>query len=240
MLISSEKLYEELIKEGVLTNKGSIHFNFGTVDIVVKHRDVVGNIIQEWVEGWLNQHNVEFDTNPNTQMPPDFFLNPENKKENLLEVKAFNRNASPAFDIADFRAYTEELIKQPWMLYANYLIFGYSMENGYVVVKDLWNKKVWEIVSASKNWPLKLQVKGKVVHKIRPAHWYSDSAKYKVFKSLEHFLSAVEETAFRDPKTHDSAGTWRAEFQDSFFKNYHKEIKIPRWEEISKLYQPKK
>ena len=38
-----------------------------------------------------------------------------NKTKNLLEVKAFNRNRGPGFDIADFRMYEEEIINKPYM-----------------------------------------------------------------------------------------------------------------------------
>ncbi len=80
-------------------------------------------------------------------MPPDFFLNIEDKTKNLLEVKAFNRNATPAFDIADFRMYAEEIIDKPYMLHSDYLIFGYHMnENGVVTVKDLWLMDVLKIL----------------------------------------------------------------------------------------------
>ena len=67
-----------------------------------------------------------------------FFLDPDDKKKNLLEVKAFNRSASPGFDIADFRMYEEEIIDRPYMLDVDYLIFGYDISNdGVVTVKDL-------------------------------------------------------------------------------------------------------
>ena len=69
-------------------------------------------------------------------MPPDFFLNPDNKKEDLMEIKAFNYKAGPGFDIADFRMYEQEIAHKPWMLYVTYLIFGYEMDDkGVVTIK---------------------------------------------------------------------------------------------------------
>lgn len=104
MRLTAQQIYEKLINEdGILTLTGQIRFHLGDVSIIVKRKDVVGNIIQEWLEGWLIARGIEFDPNPNTQMPPDVFLNPDNHTENLLEIKAFNRESSPAFDIADCR-----------------------------------------------------------------------------------------------------------------------------------------
>jgi type II restriction enzyme len=96
-------------------------------------------------------------------------LNPDDKRKNLLEVKAFNRNAGPGFDIADFRMYAEEIIEKPYMLDVDYLIFGYDMsDDGVVTIKDVWLKKVWEITRRMKDWSINLQIKDNVVHKIRP------------------------------------------------------------------------
>ena len=108
MKVNALKVFEKLLDEDKLLEiEGQIKFFLGDVDIIVKQKDVVGNIIQEWLQGWMDKRGIEYALNDNTQMPPDFFLNPETKTEDLLEVKAFNRSASPGFDIADFRMYEE-------------------------------------------------------------------------------------------------------------------------------------
>ena len=109
--LTAEQIYDRLLHvDNIKEVEGQIRFFLGDVDIIVRQKDVVGNIIQEWLEGWLKKNNIAFDTNPNTQMPPDIFLNPENHTEDLLEVKAFNFSATPGFDIADFKAYAREII----------------------------------------------------------------------------------------------------------------------------------
>ena len=71
------------------------------------------------------------------------------------------------------------------------LVFGYDMsEDGVVTVRNLWLKKVWEICrpmqsGSGKNkviWPLNLQIKQGVVHKIRPAKWYGVSRSFKLYR----------------------------------------------------------
>lgn len=239
MRLTSQEVYDKLINEDkILELKGQIRFFLGDVDIIVRQKDVVGNIIQEWLQGWLEKRGVEYAPSENTQMPPDFFLNPDDLTKNLLEVKAFNRNASPGFDIADFRMYEEEIIEKPYMLHVDYLIFGYDMsDDGVVTIKDLWLKKVWQITRRMKDWPVNLQVKQNVVHKIRPAVWYSTQrGNYPTFRTMEDFISAIEETVYQNPKTHNSAASWKRQFLDSYERHYGERLVIPRWSDIEKSY----
>ena len=241
MKLTSQEIYDQLInKDKILSVKGQIKFFLGDVSIIVRQKDVVGNIIQEWLQGWLDKRGIEYAPNENTQMPPDFFLNTDDRTTNLLEVKAFNRKQSPGFDIADFKMYEREIVAKPWMLNVDYLIFGYNMsDDGVVTIKDLWLKKVWEITRPMKQWPLNLQVKAKVVHKIRPGVWYSNakSTKYPIFGSLEDFVSAVEQTVGQNPYTRSDSGTWREEFINSYKKHYGIKINIPRWQDIESNYR---
>ena len=171
-------------------------------------------------------------------MPPDFFLNPDDLTKNLLEVKAFNRNAVPGFDIADFRMYEEEIINKPYMLDVDYLIFGYEMSvDGYVTIKDLWLKKVWEITRRMANWAINLQVKANVVHKIRPGVWYNGSSSFLMFQCLEDFISAIEETVWQNPKTREESGTWKKRFLKSYEEHYGIKLVIPRWNDIEDKYR---
>ena len=236
MRLTPQEVYDRLIEEDILNIHGVIKYQMGTVSIIVKQRDVVGNILQEWVQGWLRNNSVDFALNPNSQMPPDFYLNPDNLETGLLEVKAFNRAGSPGFDIADFLMYQREIIERPYMLDVDYLIFGYKMdETGFVRVQDLWLKKVWQITRRMENWPLNLQVKRDVVHKMRPGVWYSNSG-VPMFRSKEDFLSAIEETVYQDPRTHNTASSWRRNFRVAYRQYYGTDIEIPRWSDIRDTY----
>lgn len=244
MDLTAEELYEKLLKEDkILEIKGQIKFYLGNVKIIVKQRDVVGNIMQEWLEGWMKFNDINYRPNPNSQMPPDFYLNKQDNTKELLEVKAFNYDATPAFDIADFNAFQSEIINKPYMLHAKYLIFGYRMqEDGYVIVKRLWLKNVWQICRRSEKWPLNLQVKDNVVHKIRPAKWHSTgkSLKFKTFKNLEDFISAIEHTVYQNPKTREKSGEWLNIFIHNYEKHYNIKLIIPRWNEIEDEYKNNK
>ena len=240
MRLTAQEVYEKLINEdNILQLEGQIKFYLGDVNIIVKQRDVVGNIMQEWLQGWLEARGIEYAPSENTQMPPDFFLNPDDKTKNLLEVKAFNRSGSPGFDIADFRMYAEEIRDKPYMLDVDYLIFGYDMsDDGIVTIKDVWLKKVWEICRRMEDYPINLQVKNGIIHKIRPGVWYSEQATdYAIFESLEDYISAIEETTFKEPKLRDTvAPTWLTKFQRNYRARYGHELDIPRWNDIKDKY----
>lgn len=239
MKLTAQQIYDKLVNDDkILELQGQIKFYFGDVNIIVKQKDVVGNIIQEWLQGWLDKRNIEYAPSENTQMPPDFFLNINDKTKDLLEVKAFNRRATPAFDIADFRMYEEEIVEKPYMLDVDYLIFGYDMsDNGIVTVKDLWLKKVWQITRCMEDWAINLQIKQNVVHKIRPGVWYNPSSKFSMFDSLEDFLSAIEQTVWQNPKTRESSSTWKRRFLNNYQAYYGVRLNIPRWDDISHKYQ---
>jgi hypothetical protein len=246
MKLTVDQLYDKLLNEDkILTQKGQITFKLGKVDIIVKQRDVVGNIMQEWISGWMDYNNVDFALNQNTQMPPDFYLDPDDLKHNLLEIKAFNYQAGPGFDIADFKMYEQEIVSKPWMLDVTYLIFGYEMsEDGVVTIKKMWKQKVWEICrpmisgkgSAKVPWPLNLQIKQGVVHKIRPAKWFSPSRAFRTFENVEDFLSAVEETIYQNPDTRPEGSGWKHQMTENYQKFYGRQISIPRWDEIADKY----
>lgn len=240
MRLSAQEIYDRLlIDDHILELEGQIKFYLGDVNIIVKQKDVVGNIMQEWLQGWLDAREIEYAPSENTQMPPDFFLNPDDKTKGLLEVKAFNRNGSPGFDIADFRMYASEIQEKPYMLDVDYLIFGYDMsDDGIVTIKDVWLKKVWQITRRMENYPINLQVKEGVIHKIRPGVWYSERVTdYGIFDCLEDFISAIEETTFKEPKLRNSvASTWLAVFQRNYKAWCGKELSVPRWNDIKDKY----
>ena len=83
-----------------------------------------------------------------------------------------------------------------------------------------------------------IQVKQGVVHKIRPGVWYSDRpGNIPMFKCIEDCIAAIEEAVYQNPKTHESAATWKKNFIDSYRKFYGVKLDIPRWQEIAPKYE---
>ena len=86
--LTAIELYNRL-KKDLLGQEGSIKISFCGLDVEIESTDTVGNSLQSWLEGYLNQNNIYYRTPDNTQEFPDFYLG-ENNSDNLLEVKAFN------------------------------------------------------------------------------------------------------------------------------------------------------
>ena len=62
IILTAEEVFDRLLNvDRIKTAEGQIRFYLGDVDIIVKQKDVVGNIIQEWLEGWLRKNNIAFD-----------------------------------------------------------------------------------------------------------------------------------------------------------------------------------
>lgn len=231
------RIYRELLDvDKILELHGQIKFFLGDVSIIVRQKDVVGSIIQEWLQGWFDSRSIKYLPSQNTQMPPDFFLNLEDRTQDLLEVKVFNIESNPGFDIADFHMFIEEIVEKPYMLYADYLIFGYDMrEDGFVRIKKLWLKKVWEITRRMENWTLNLQIKRGMIHKIRPGVWYSNRNRtIPMFQSLEHFISAIVAVIAHEGNT--DAQDWQRQFIKSYELFYGTRFQIPKWDDIAQFY----
>ena len=167
---------------------------------------------------------VEFEENANSQVFPDFYLDKHNKKLGLLEVKSFDWDRGPGFDLANFDSYCNSLLSSAYRLNSDYLIFAYQMNGSEITIKNVWLKKIWELACPSGTYPLKVQEKKSVIYNIRPSTWYSERTKIKPFNSLEEFLSALNETRYQYPLTRHTNGHWL----QNVLKNYeeHTGVKL--------------
>lgn len=57
-----------------------------------------------------------------------------------------------------------------------------------------------------------------------------------MFRSMEDFVSAIEEAVYQNPKTHNAAGNWKKQFISSYDKFYGVKLNIPRWLDIAESY----
>jgi hypothetical protein len=213
------KLFQLLQTSGIKTAKGTIHFDFLDVNVEVSDKSSVGNLLQEWLGSWMKQKNIYFREATNSQIPPDFYLG-EDDINNLLEVKTFDYDKSPNFDIANFDAYVRSLLSDPYRLDADYLIFGYKLESGKISIGDLWLKKVWEITSASGNYDVKTQVKQKVIVNIRPYNFKALDYKgsYPPFKSRKDFIVGLQKTIANYRHDQDAADNWLERVEQQYLK----------------------
>ena len=226
MKITSQELYNKLVDDyKIIGEEGVINFSLKNLTISVETRDTVGNLLQEWLKAWMKKEGLEFEENNNSQSFPDFHLDIENKKEGLLEVKTFDWNRGPGFDLANFDSYCNSLLQNAYRIDSDYLIFAYTMEGSKITIKNVWLKKIWELSCPSGTYPIKVQEKKQVIYNLRPGSWYSNKATYKPFSSKEDFLSALNETRYRYPQTRHSNGHWLS----NVIKNYkaHTGVSLP-------------
>ena len=210
MKMLAKQLFELLRNEqNVLSYEGSIHFELMDINMKIKSKDSVGNLLQEWLKRWMEKNSIEFSESKNSQTFPDFLLDVDDTTQGLLEVKSFDFKRGPGFDLANFDSYCNSLTDKAYRLDSDYLIFGYLMdEDGSITIHDIWLKKIWELACPSSTFPLKVQEKKSVIYNIRPSIWYSERAKFKPFGSKESFLQALNETRYQYHQTKSSNSHW--------------------------------
>ena len=224
-MIAYRVLIFDRLKRSIINQVGQIEFTLGDTSVVINTTDIVGNSLQSWLKQWFHDNDIYESEPTNTQEFPDFFLSASSPHDNMLEVKAFNYYASPAFDIANYESYIASVAEKPYRLNADYLIFGYTMDaNGQITVKEIWLKKIWQIAGTSKRFPLYTQVKRDVIYNIRPNSAFKKGLTTP-FSSKEDFLRAMYGTQVLY-RGKDNADLWLSRLKESYYNYYHEELKI--------------
>lgn len=150
-----KEIVDLLNRQNICSQTGTITFHFMEQDIPVVTKDVIGGVLQDWFGNWLHENNIHWNNSGvHSQNWPDFIL----PDKSHLEFKAFDTDASPNFDLANFDAYTRSLLEFPERLDVNHLIFGYQSTSNRVKIVDFWVKKIWEMAGPSEKNILNLQV----------------------------------------------------------------------------------
>ena len=209
MKLTGLELHKKLVEDyKIIGQTGSIKFTIKDLSILIKTKDTVGNLLQEWLKAWLKQSKIDFEENTNSQTFPDFLLDSDDHKKGLLEVKSFDFDRDPGFDLANFDSYCNSLLENAYRLDSDYLILAYQINDGIIKIKDVWIKKIWELACPSSTYPLKVQEKKGVIYNIRPSVWYSTRSTFKPFNSKEDFLSALNNTRYQYPQTRHGNAHW--------------------------------
>ena len=218
-MITANEIYDLLLNEFKIKEQiGSVEIILGGISAEYKGKDAIGDLLQEWLGEWLSQNKFYFRQPTNTQEFPDFLLT-ESSNSGFLELKTFNAEASPAFDIANFDSYCTSLLIIPERIEADYLILSYKMVNAELSIDNIWLKKVWEITSPSGQDPLKMQVKRNQVYNIRPCTWYSNKLRYKSFSNKIEFLKAISNTLDLYPQCDKYKNSWLNNVKSKYLQN---------------------
>jgi len=193
----SESILEKLKEEQDFLI-GTINVSLGDISFTLINKDLIGSVIESWFNKWVILNNIVVKKNMDSQAFPDYYVGQEN---DFLELKCFDADRRPSFDIADFENYYEIVNEYSELslkyLDCDYLIFGYTMTStGEIIISDIFLKKIWEITCPSKKFPLRVQSKRGKIYAIRPTVWYSKSSRieFPVFKSKYEFFEALNRT----------------------------------------------
>lgn len=225
MKLTAQELFIKLTEDyKIIGEKGVINFTLKDLTISIETKDTVGNLLQEWLKAWFKKMGIDFAENTHTQKFPDYYLDTQDKKNGLLEVKSFNWNRGPGFDLANFDSYCNSLLTDAYRIDSDYLVLAYQMQGSAISIKNVWLKKIWELSCPSGTYPIKVQEKKNVIYNLRPSTWYSDRAMFKPFASKEDFLTALNETRYEYPQTRHNNGHWLR----NVLKNYaeHTGVKL--------------
>ena len=74
---TSEQVFEKLQKQLKKNRNGAIKFELSDFEIIVKQNNVVGNILEEWLDKWMTEMGFSHDYN-HAQSAPDFWLDVDN------------------------------------------------------------------------------------------------------------------------------------------------------------------
>lgn len=221
--VTAKQLYAQLMNLELDGQIGRIAFNYAGVSVYMNTTDTVGITLQAWLKQYMLDNDIYFSEPHNTQEFPDFFLDDQHPYQNMLEVKAFNYDRTPAFDIANFESYCSSVKCKPYRLDADYLIFGYNMNTtGGISVKKIWLHKIWEIAGSSERYPLKTQVKRNMIYNIRPNTAFKTGQKGP-FRCKEEFLYAIYATLI-DYKGTSFADAWKNILALNFRNYYGNEL----------------
>jgi len=185
-------IYNHLINSGIVNQQIKLTCSIQNITFNIQTRDILGNIIQEWLGNWLNTNGFNWNPPSNSQSFPDFAIN----RTEMLECKSFNADEGPAFDVANFKSYVDSLLITPQRLLADYIIIPWKEINGNFYINNIYIKNVWKITSLMTGVKSNLvthQVKKGVIYNIRPsATFYQNNN--RVFQNRKDFVSALSKT----------------------------------------------
>lgn len=188
---SIQQVWRLLNEHNLIGQVGQTTFKMANLSIVVTTKDIIGNVIQEWFSKWMQEQGMKVHGGPHTQSWPDFVF----ADGMHLELKAFDGNASPNFDVANFDAFIRSVLEHPERIDTDHIIFEYCLIGEEIVIRDIYLKKIWEITGPSDTNILNIQVKQGQPVNIRPKNWRNN--KISVFSNRQNFVETLGQAVQR-------------------------------------------
>lgn len=143
-----------------------------------------GNTIETVIKNYMiRDHKC---LNGPLQSSPDLFFRGENNVMHELEIKAYEKTAN--FDIANYRSYIDQLVKEGGVerkIYNTfYVVARYKISRTDIIVTDINLYRTWEILGYDGKYPITIQRKKGTWCNIRPQLSYNNKNPDKCISSL--------------------------------------------------------
>ena len=195
-----KEVYDLLIKSNIQNTRVQMICKVQDIEFEILNKDIVGNVIQSWMEVFLNENNISWNAPKTTQSYPDFIL----ADNQYMELKCWFKEATPAFDLANFKSLVTDLLINPKRLESDYLVFNYGYDNSGVSINNFWIKKIWELTKIPKTGYcrdlISSQVKEGTIYNLRPYNFVNDPSAcigsrkkflIQMKKTIDHFSSQL-------------------------------------------------
>ena len=130
---------KDTLKKELENEQGTITIRLAKINLDIQAKDIIGNAIQEWLGAWFDKKGIQYRVLKNTQEFPDYIIKFKGV-ESFLEVKTWNYEKGPAFDLANFNSYIDSLNDNPLKIDADYLVFGYIANDKGFMIKNIFTK----------------------------------------------------------------------------------------------------
>lgn len=194
------------------------------------NRDIMGHLIQTWFEKFLKRHKINW-RGKGSQRYPDIILD----NNQYLEIKCHFANRKPAWDIANFQAFVDDLLINPKRLNSDYLIFTYNFDGNNMYISDFFFKKIWEITSIEENIPtgrgrgskaykiISAQDKTGTLHNLRPYHFvrYPElcfQSRLEFIIQIKKAIDAYSEQLIKNNSGFENSDEWYEKVQKKFLQ----------------------
>tara|TARA_Y100000816_G_C26076610_1_gene566807 strand:+ start:202 stop:900 length:699 start_codon:yes stop_codon:yes gene_type:complete len=191
------QIKEKLIDQGIYEKKVKISMNFLDVDVESAVKDSFGYMFQGWLAAWFEKNNIFYSEPENSQSSPDFFIDKNDKKKGLVEVKCFYKD--PNFDLHGWEAFLNLLEEKPYHIDADYLIFEYDLdyESNNFSIENILIRKIWETSKPMSSrsqiqWPINVQFKNQTLVNLRTCGKHDLINSNGTYYDRKSFLEAIQ------------------------------------------------
>lgn len=188
-------------------------FSNGEFSVYYLPKDAVGVYLEFYIGLVLEQCNFPYIPHPNgTQAFPDYTVG-----DDWIEVKAFDTNNAPAFDIITYHRLLRALSEGDYgVLYSDFIVLGYQYhDDNSMHIESAGMYKIWELVNCYIEDGAKyVSVNSNGIIRPRGNLLLNDKSTPPAFEDEYEFVTALYNSICRDDGEYE-AERWLAQVQEN-------------------------